>query len=112
MFSLTPFSGSPVPGAIAGISEDEDEEISRGSRSRVVARSSCANLKSVLADALRTRKDLKAERRRAFLRAGRSRRRSASSEGGYSSCDEDAVTPALLSESDVLDMFAYGDDPF
>jgi hypothetical protein len=114
VFSLTSFSGSPVPGAIAGISEDEDEDdgIIRGSQSRVVVRSSCANLKSVLADALRARKDLKAERRRASLRAGRSCGRSASSEREYSSCDEDAVTPALLSEGDVLDMFAYDDDPF
>lgn len=78
----------------------------------MVVRSSCANLKSLLADALRTRKDLKAERRRASLRTGRSWDRSASSEGGYSSCDEDAVTAALLSEGDVLDMFAYDDDPF
>jgi hypothetical protein len=78
----------------------------------VVVRSSCANLKSVLADALGARKDLKAERRRASLRAGRSCGRSASSEREYSSCDEDAVTPALLSEGDVLDMFAYDDDPF
>jgi hypothetical protein len=115
--SVSSARSSPVPGAIVGTSEDEDEDededITRGSRSRVVVRSSCANLKFVLAEALRTRKDLKVERRRASLRSGRCRDRSASSERGYtdSSCGEDVAAPDLPSEGDVLDMFAY-DDPF
>ncbi|KAI0286364.1 hypothetical protein BC826DRAFT_1049004 [Russula brevipes] len=98
-------SRSPVPGDMAGASGDG--ETARRSRS---TRRSCADLKSVLADALKTRKDLKAERRRASLRNVRSFGRSVSSERGYSS-KEEAAAPALPSEGDVLDMFAY-DDPF
>jgi hypothetical protein len=75
---------------------------------------SCVNLKSVLADALRTRKDLKAERRRASLRLRPRCRRDcrASAEREYS-WEAGAETSALLGEGegDVLDMFAY-DEPF
>jgi hypothetical protein len=98
-------SRSPVPGDMAGASGDG--ETARRSRS---TRKSCADLKSVLADALKTRKDLKAERRRASLRNVRSFGRSVSLERGFSSEDE-AAAPVLPSEGDVLDMFAY-DDPF
>ena len=93
-------SESPVPGKIAVASEDDD--MARGSR--VGLRSSCGNLKSVLADALRTRKDLKAERRRASLRPRCRHGCWTWSERGYS-CDEDAEASAR----DVLDMFAYDD---
>jgi hypothetical protein len=99
-------SRSPVPGDTSGASSG-DGETARRSRS---TRGSCADLKSVLADALKTRKDLKAERRRASLRNVRSFGRSVSLERGYSP-EIEAAAPALPSEGDVLDMFAY-DDPF
>ena len=104
--SLRSLSESPVPEKMAVASEDEDMTL----ESRVSLRSSCGNLKSVLADALRTRKDLKAERRRASLRP-RSRRGCWPPSEREHSCEEDAEASALPSEGDVLDMFAY-DDPF
>ena len=104
--SARSLSESPVPGKIAVASEDED--MARGSRVGLI--SSCGNLKSVLADALRTRKDLKAERRRASLRPRWRPGCWTWSERGYS-CEENAEASALPSEGDVLDMFAY-DDPF
>jgi hypothetical protein len=78
--------------------------------SRVSLRSSCGNLKSLLADALRTRKDLKAERRRASLRLRCHRSCWPPSEREHS-CEEDVEASGLPSEGDVLDMFVY-DDPF
>ena len=101
--SVRSVSESLVPRKIAVASEDDD--MARGSR--VGLRSSCGNLKSVLADALRTRKDLKAERRRASLRPRCRHGCWTWSERGYS-C-EDAEASALPSEGDVLDMFAYDD---
>jgi hypothetical protein len=103
-------SGSPVPAETAETSEDE--EITR--RSRGARRfGSCADMRSVLADALRERKDLKEERHRASLRSGSGccyGRSVSLSEGEYScSEEEDAATSALPSESDVLDLFAYED---
>jgi hypothetical protein len=92
-------SGSPVPeevlGEMVGVSEDEGEETSCGAY--VVP---SIKFRSVLADALKTRMDLKAERRRASLRG-----HSVSLERGNDS-EEDAAH-ALPSEGDVLDMFAY-----
>ncbi|KAH9987021.1 hypothetical protein BJV74DRAFT_843203 [Russula compacta] len=101
----------PGPGGIMARTS-EDEEASRRSGAGVAMRPRADSLKSVLADALRTRKDLRAERQRASsLRdVCRSYGRSVSSEWGYSR-DEDAVALAPSSEGDVLDMFAY-DDPF
>ena len=93
---------------MVGASEDDDEEdTARGSR---LAVRSCADLKSVLADALRTCKDLKAERRRASLRVGCSGSHSALSRRTYGR-ERNAAASTLPSEGDVLDMFAY-DDPF
>lgn len=106
--SARSLSESPVPGEIVVASEDED--MVRGSRVASTRRPSCANLKSVLADAFRTRKDLKAERRRASLRPRCRGGCRTSSERRYS-WEEDAEASALPSEEDVLDMFAY-DDPF
>jgi hypothetical protein len=57
--STRSLSGSPVPGKIVGASKDDG--VARGCR---LAVRSCADLRSMPADALRTRKDLKAERRR------------------------------------------------
>ena len=103
-------SESPTP---VEITEDfEDGELTR--RSRVGTRfGSCADFSSVLADALRERKDLKEERRRASLRFGCCYGRSASPpEGKYSRGEEeDMEALALPSEEDVLDLFAY-EDPF
>jgi hypothetical protein len=109
-------SGSPLPVEIAEeVSEDEYEETSR--RSRVGMRfGSCVGFRSILADALKGRKDLK-EERRASLRSARCRYAlsvsSSESEREYS-CGEEEGTPAhaLPSDGDVLDiMFAY-EDPF
>jgi hypothetical protein len=61
-----------------------------------VAMKSCADLKSVLADALRKRKGLKAEQRRTCLTSQKKR--------DIVSCEEDAAAPTL---GDILDMFAY-----
>ena len=100
-------SRSPTP---AEINETfEDEELTR--RSRVGMRfGSCADFSSVLADALRERKDLKEERRRASLRSGCCYGRSASpSESEYGCTEEDTRTRALPSDEDVLDLFAYED---
>ncbi|KAH9969268.1 hypothetical protein BGW80DRAFT_1461750 [Lactifluus volemus] len=100
-------SGSPVPGEVlgemVGLSEDEGEETSRSAYAVPFVK-----FKSVLADALKTRMDLKAERRRASLRAElvRDRGHSVSLERGNDSEEEEAVR-ALPSEGDVLDMFAY-----
>ncbi|KAI0249582.1 hypothetical protein BJV78DRAFT_1283847 [Lactifluus subvellereus] len=103
--SARSLSGSPAPGeAVVWASEDEETGRSAAS-SCAAARRTSAKFKSVLADALSTRMDLKAERRRASLRAGLvcSRRgRAMSSESG-----EEGATCALPSEGDVLDMFAY-----
>jgi hypothetical protein len=98
--------------------EGEDEKTTR--RSRVGMRvGSCVDLRSVLADALKGRKDLKEERRRASLRSARCcyaiSISSSESESEYS-CgeeeEEEVPAPALPSEGDVLDvMFAY-EDPF
>jgi hypothetical protein len=101
-------SGSPVPeevlGEMVGVSEDEGEG-EETSCSAYAAPS--VKFRSVLADALKTRMDLKAERRRASLRAefvcGRGH--SVSLERGDDS--EEDVARALPSEGDVLDMFAY-----
>jgi hypothetical protein len=110
-------SGSPLPVEIAEeASEDEYGETSR--RSRVGMRfGSCVPFRSILADALKGRKDLKEERRRASLRSARCcyalSVSSSESEREYS-CAEEEDTPAhaLPSEGDVLDiMFAY-EDPF
>jgi hypothetical protein len=101
-------SGSLVPrevlGEIVVVRVSEDEETSRNA---YAARETSARFRSVLADALRTRMDLKAERRRASLRAelGCRRGHSASLERGEDS--EEDETCALPSEGDVLDMFAY-----
>jgi hypothetical protein len=111
-------SGSPVPVEIAEeASEDEYEENSRRSRGRMRF-GSCADFKSILADALKGRKDLKEERRRASLRSARCcysiSVSSSESEREYSCGEEQEDTPAhaLPSEGDVLDvMFAY-EDPF
>ena len=96
-------------------SEDEDEETSR--RTRVGMRfGSCVDFRSILADALKGRKDLKEERRRASLRSARCcyalSESSSESEREYSCGEEEEDTPAhaLPSEGDVLDiMFAYED---
>jgi hypothetical protein len=110
-------SGSPLPVEIAEeVSEDEYEETSR--RSRVGMRfGSCVGFRSILADALKGRKDLK-EERRASLRSARCRYAlsvsSSESEREYSCGEEEEGTPAhaLPSDGDVLDiMFAY-EDPF
>jgi hypothetical protein len=98
------------------VSEDEYEETSR--RSRVGMRfGSCVGFRSILADALKGRKDLK-EERRASLRSARCRYAlsvsSSESEREYSCGEEEEGTPAhaLPSDGDVLDiMFAY-EDPF
>ena len=100
-------STSPAP---AEIKETfEDEELTQ--RSHVGMRfGSCADFSSVLADALRERKDLKVERRRASLRSGGCYGRSASlSESEYSCAEKDTRTLALPSDEDVLDLFAYED---
>ena len=107
--------GTPVPSLgeiMARPSGDEDEEATQRPCAGVAMRLRGDSFKSVLADALRTRKDLRAERRRASsLRTiGRYYVCSVSSERGYSR-EEDAAALALSSEGDVLDMFAY-DDPF
>jgi hypothetical protein len=114
--SARSLSESPVPAEIAEGSEGEEEKTMTRRRSRVGARSgSCVDLRSVLADALRDRKDLKEERRRASLRHSDCRRygRSVPSPERESSCgeEEDTVALALPSEGDVLDLFAY-EDPF
>ena len=113
-------SESPVPAEIAeeaSEDEDKDEETSRGSRVRMRF-GSRVEFRSILADALKGRKDLKEERRRASLRSARCcyalSESSSESEREYS-CgkgDEDTWPRALPSEGDVLDiMFAY-EDPF
>jgi hypothetical protein len=111
-------SGSPFPVEIAErASEDEYEETSRRSRVRMRF-GSCVDSRSILADALKGRKDLKEERRRASLRSARCcyalSVSSSESEREYSCGEEEEDTPAhaLPSEGDVLDiMFAY-EDPF
>jgi hypothetical protein len=79
---------------------------------------SCVDFRSILADALKGRKDLKEERRRASLRPARCcyalSVSSSESEREYSCGEEkeDTSAYALPSEGDVLDiMFAY-EDPF
>ena len=97
--------------------EGEDEETTR--RSRVGMRfGSCVDLRSILADALKGREDLKEERRRASLRSACCRYAisisSSESESEYicgEEEEEESPAPALPSEGDVLDMFAY-EDPF
>ena len=121
--SLSPSSSrslseSPVPAEIAeGASEDDDEETRRGPRvgTRFGSR---VDLRSILADALKGRKDLKEERRRASLRSARCCYALSESSSEFEreySCgkeDEDTWPRALPSEGDVLDvMFAY-EDPF
>lgn len=100
-------SRSPAPAEIKETFEDEELI----GRSRVGMRfGSCADVNSVLADALRERKDLKEERRRASLRSGCRYGRSASpSESEFSCAEENTRTPALPSDEDVLDLFAYED---
>ena len=105
-------SESPVPAEMAEeASEDEGEGEETSRRSRVGVRfESCVDLRSILADALKGRKDLKEERRRASLRRS-ARCRYAVSESS-SDGEEEEVRPAhaLQSEGDVLDiMFAYED---
>jgi len=98
-------------------SEDEYEETGR--RSRVGMRfGSCVEFRSILADALKGRKDLKEERRRASLRSARCcyaisvSSSSAESEYSCGEKEEDTQAHTLQSEGDVLDiMFAY-EDPF
>ena len=109
-------SESPLPVDIAEEStEGEDEETSR--RSRVGMRFGCVGFRSILADALKGRKDLKEERRRASLRSARYcyalSESSSESEREYSCGEEEDTLPhALPSEGDALDiMFAY-EDPF
>ena len=104
-------SGSLIPVEIVEeASEDEDKESSR--RSRVGMRfAPCVDFRSILADALKGRKDLKEERRRASLRCYALSVSSSESEREFS-CGEEEDTPAhaLPSEGDVLDiMFAYED---
>jgi len=79
---------------------------------------SCVDVRSILADALKGRKDLKEERRRASLRSARCcyalSVSSSESEREYSCREEEEDMPvhALPSEGDVLNiMFAY-EDPF
>jgi hypothetical protein len=98
-------------------SEDEYEETSRRSCVRMKI-GSCVDFRSILADALKGRKDLKEERRRASLRSARCCYAlsvpSSESEREYGCGEEEEDTPAhaLPSEGDVLDiMFAY-EDPF
>jgi hypothetical protein len=95
-------SGSPAP--VETREAFEDADLTQGSRMGVRF-GSCADFSSVLADALRERKDLKEERRRASLRSGRS---ASPSEREYT-CgeEEDTRTPAPSSDDDVLDLFAY-----
>ena len=110
-------SGSPVPVEIAEeTSEDEYEENGRGSQRVGMRIGSCVGFRSILADALKGRKDLKEERRRASLRSARYcyalSESQSGSERGYSCGKEEEDTPAhtLPSEGDVLDiMFAYED---
>lgn len=108
-------SRSPVPVEIAEeASEDEYEETGR--RSRVGMRfGSCVEFRSILADALKGRKDLKEERRRASLRSARccyTLPVLSSPEYNCGEEEEDIQAHALQSEGDVLDiMFAY-EDPF
>jgi len=97
--------GYESPIEITGSSEDE-EETTRGG-----PRMAASDVKSalIIMDALRTSENLKEERRRASLRAACLYDRSASL-GGHG-CGENVVAPALSSEGDVLDLFAY-DEPF
>ena len=110
-------SGSPVPVEIVEeVSEDGYEETSRRSQHVGMRIGSCVDFRSILADALKGRKDLKEERRRASLRSARCcyafSESSSESEREYSCGEEEEDTPAhaLPSEGDVLDiMFAYED---
>lgn len=107
--SARSLSESPVPAETAETSEDE--EMTRRRSRRVTRFRSCIDLRSILADALRERKDLKEERRRASLHSGCCNGHSVTpSEGAYS-CGgkEGTAAPALPTEGDVLDLFAYED---
>ncbi|KAH9957338.1 hypothetical protein BC827DRAFT_710872 [Russula dissimulans] len=108
--TLSPYSSSSLSAmSLAGvegpieIAESSEDEGETTRRPHIAAR----DFKSafIIMDALRTRENLKEERRCASLRAACRYDRSVSS-GGYS-CEEEAVTPALASESDLLDLFAY-----
>ena len=109
--SESPFS-VVVPGGTE--SEGRDSAGSWDMRSARVERSTLASrakLRSVLADALRMRVDLRAERRR--HNSSRALRYSCSawSEGVEDeACDEKPEAANLPSEGDVLDMFTYDDD--
>ena len=107
--SARSLSESPVPVETAETSEDE--EMTRSRPRGAIRFGLCVDLRSVLADALRERKDLREERRRASLRSGRCYGRSVTSSEGEYSCggEEGTAVPALVSEGDVLDLFAYED---
>ncbi|KAI9457419.1 hypothetical protein F5148DRAFT_348428 [Russula earlei] len=104
-WSARSLSGCETPGEMACCPSEDEERTGRS----CTAMGSCGDFRSVLADALKMRKDLKAERRRDSLRAPCSCDRSESLESGYSREEENAAA-TLPSEGDVLDMFAY-DDP-
>ncbi|KAH9168247.1 hypothetical protein EDB89DRAFT_1992706 [Lactarius sanguifluus] len=91
----------------------ESECGSRDIRSARVTRNTLttAKLRSVLADALRMRIDLRTERARHH--SSRTVRRSWSEreDEAWDDSEELQATTTLPSEGDVLDMFAYDDDP-
>ena len=111
--SLSSRSRSPVSVVVPGRTVSEDDSGSWYIRSARVERSALTTdkLRSVLADALRMRIDLREERRShnssRVLNFGCSR----GEEGGEDRAWEGELEAATLpSEGDVLDMFAYDDD--
>jgi len=113
---------SESPGPVEIIEEaSEDEGDERSRTSRVGMRfGSCVDFRSILADALRGRKDLKEERRRASLRSARccyalsvsSSSSESEREYGCGGEEEDTAAPALPSEGDALDIMCAYEDPF
>ncbi len=104
-------SKSPFSVVVPGYTGSEGDSGSRDIRSARAAKSNTAKLRSVLADALRMRIDLRTERRR--RNSSRALRHSCpgwSERGEDEAWDEKLQAVTFPSEGDVLDMFAYDDD--
>jgi hypothetical protein len=103
-------SKSPFPLVVLECTESEGSCGSRGIRSAIATRNT-DKLRSVLADALKMRIDLRTERRRHSSSRALSHSCSGWSElGGDEAQDEVPQVANLPSEGDVLDMFTYDDD--
>ncbi|KAH9025663.1 hypothetical protein EDB84DRAFT_1440339 [Lactarius hengduanensis] len=108
----SPSSRSQSPFAVVVPRHAESECGSRDIHPAKVARNTLttAKLRSVLADALRMRIDLRTERGRHNSSRALHRSWSEQEDEAWDDSEELQAAPTLPSEGDVLDMFAYDDD--